>query len=100
MNSSAANNQARLHAVVEGRVQGVGFRYFVVEKAVPLELTGWVRNTSDGSVEVMAEGDHTSLETFLEDLRSGPRAALVMRVQQEWQSPTGEFSRFFIARTG
>ena len=101
MNPSASTPPiSRLHAVIEGRVQGVGFRYFVIEKALPKNLTGWVRNTRQGAVEVMAEGKLSDLQSFLDDLRAGPSSAFVTQVQQEWLEPTGEFSRFFIASTG
>lgn len=87
---------ARLHAVVEGRVQGVGFRYFVEELADALGLTGWVRNRWDGTVEVLAEGERQLLEKLLAGLRRGPRAAYVTDVQVEWQAYTGEFRRFYV----
>ncbi len=93
------SNQVRLHAVVDGRVQGVGFRYFVLEAALPLNLTGWVRNTADGQVEVVAEGDRKALERLLELLRRGPRAAYVTGVNQEWQPASGEFNRFDVRGT-
>ncbi len=89
----------RLHAVVDGRVQGVGFRYFVLETALPLDLTGWVRNTMDGQVEVVAEGQRASLEQLLESLRRGPRASFVLSVNQEWQPASGEFIRFDVRGT-
>ncbi len=91
--------QVQLHAVVDGRVQGVGFRYFVLEAALPLNLTGWVRNTAEGQVEVVAEGDRKALERLLELLRHGPRAAFVTGVDQEWQPATGEFVRFDVRGT-
>ncbi|TMG57453.1 MAG: acylphosphatase, partial [Chloroflexi bacterium] len=52
----------RLHAVVRGDVQGVGFRYYVQRKARQLGLPGWVRNNDDGSVELVAEGERDALE--------------------------------------
>lgn len=98
MTDESNQTESRLHITAEGRVQGVGFRYFVVEKAIPLELKGWVRNTSQGAVEVVAEGKRAALEALLEAVRSGPRGAYVTHIQQEWLKSTGEFSRFFIAR--
>jgi acylphosphatase len=88
------NELARFHAIVEGRVQGVGFRMFVVENATSLGLTGWVRNRYDGSVEVLAEGDRQTLGKLLNALHIGPRASQVTNVTLEWQSPSGEFPRF------
>jgi acylphosphatase len=90
----------RLHATVEGRVQGVGYRAFVEQNAYSLRLTGWVRNRWDGSVEVLAEGEHQDLETLLAVLYRGPRAANVSNIQVEWQIATGEFDRFSVRMTG
>lgn len=92
----AEPDASRLHAWVEGRVQGVGFRYFVVENATALELTGWVRNTLSGQVEVLAEGPRGALEQLLELLRRGPRSAFVTDVRQEWGPASGEFSYFTV----
>lgn len=89
----------RLHAMVEGRVQGVGFRYFVEETAISLGLQGWVRNRWEGSVEVVAEGQRASLEKLLAALQRGPRAAFVSNVETEWLPSTGEFSRFYVRST-
>jgi len=85
---------SRLHAIVEGRVQGVGFRAFVIDCASRLHLTGWVRNTWNGEVEVVAEGNQRDLSSFLDLLREGPPAAVVTQVNQEWQTYSGEFTRF------
>jgi acylphosphatase len=93
------NQYSRLHAIVEGRVQGVGFRYFVQEEAVKLDLNGWVRNRLDGSVEVTVEGDSEALKKFLAALHRGPRASIVNHVQVEWQTHTGEFTHFYIRMT-
>lgn len=66
-----------LHVRVSGIVQGVGFRWFVRERARRLGLSGWVRNLPDGSVEVVASGDDGQLELFKEELRRGPPGAAV-----------------------
>jgi len=66
---------------VFGRVQGVGFRYSTEAKARDLALVGWVRNRSDGSVEIVAEGDRESIGLLLEWCRSGPRSARVENVE-------------------
>ncbi|OGO31990.1 MAG: hypothetical protein A2136_05805 [Chloroflexi bacterium RBG_16_54_11] len=86
--------KSRLRAKVVGRVQGVSFRYFVLEQAESLDLTGWVRNMWDGSVEVLAEGLHQNLEELLTALRVGPPMAKVANVEVEWQSYLGDFSDF------
>lgn len=95
----AESQHSRLHAVIDGSVQGVGFRMFVLEHARALNLTGWVRNTYDGRVEVTAEGEHASLEHLLEKLRLGPRSAFVTEVDKEWQPATSEFTTFEVRRT-
>lgn len=86
----------RLHAIVEGRVQGVSFRYYTTVTAHQLSLTGWVRNRTDGTVEVVAEGDKVHLSQLLEFLRQGPPAALVRDVRIDWAQATGEFAHFDI----
>jgi acylphosphatase len=88
-----------LHATIEGHVQGVGFRNFVLTTAINLDLTGWVRNTPDGDVEVLAEGPRPVLELLLEALHHGPRSAFVTAVRSEWQTPTGEFEQFSVRPT-
>lgn len=88
----------RLHAYIEGRVQGVGFRYFTEKRANLYGLTGWVRNLPDGRVEVVAEGDEELLKEFLEDLKKGPPLARVDRIEIYWEEPTGEFHDFYIRR--
>lgn len=87
-------DQTRLHAIVEGRVQGVGYRAFAIRKAEELGLTGWVRNKWDGSVEVVAEGERSTLDKFVAALFVGPASAYVTRITPEWLAATGEFARF------
>ena len=74
----------RVHLVIHGRVQGVGFRYFVVRRAAELGLAGWVRNRADGAVEVEAEGGRDALETLVEAARRGPQGARVLAVDESW----------------
>ncbi len=86
-----------VHALVQGRVQGVGFRFFVQRQALALGLTGWVRNLDgDASVEVMAEGPQADLEMLLAELRRGPRMASVEGVEASWREATGAFQGFEI----
>ncbi|MGA3103899.1 MAG: acylphosphatase [Terriglobales bacterium] len=68
--------------VVRGRVQGVGFRWFVEREAHILEITGWVRNNPDASVEVLAVGTRDQLSGLRSRLREGPRAARVDAVEE------------------
>jgi acylphosphatase len=86
--------QARLHAVVQGRVQGVSFRYYTQKRANELNLSGYVRNRWDGTVEVVAEGPHAELEELLSFLHTGPRAAFVTGVDIQWKSADGSFDGF------
>ena len=90
----------RLHANIQGRVQGVGFRYYVLECANRLALTGWVRNRFDGSVEVVAEGIQIKLDTLVEALQRGSRSSNVSGVDQQIIAATGEFEQFSIRTTG
>ena len=90
----------RLHAIVEGRVQGVGFRFFTQENAVRLGLTGWVRNRWNGAVEVVAEGLREDLEKLLKAIARGPRVGTTRDVQFDWLEATGEFSGFRVKMTG
>ena len=88
--------KARMRAIVKGIVQGVGYRFFVEDRAYELGLTGYVRNLPDGTVEVVAEGDKEVLELLLEHLRRGPRSARVTDVEVERGEATGEFKDFRI----
>jgi len=93
------NLDERLHAIIQGHVQGVGFRYFVQGKATGLGLTGWVRNRWDGSVEVLTEGKRTELESLLGALYRGPRGATITSIDSQWQEATGEFLDFQVRMT-
>lgn len=88
--------QRQLHAVVHGRVHGVGFRDFTQRRAAELGVTGWVCNQPDGTVEVTAEGDQATLEQLIAQLWRGPSSARVVRVETDWHSPTGRYSGFSI----
>jgi len=87
----------RIKIKVEGRVQGVFFRAHTQEKASSLGLTGWVRNTEDGGVEAVAEGDKKELEALISWCHKGPPAAKVFKVDVEWQTATGEFRGFRVS---
>lgn len=93
------SERAALHCVVYGRVQGVGFRFFVVDEAEQLGLVGWVRNRPDGrSVELWAEGPRSALERLQDRVRVGPPGAWVERVECTWVEPTGSYPDFSIRR--
>jgi acylphosphatase len=85
---------ARLHAQVYGRVQGVNFRYYTQREANARQLTGWVANRSDRSVEVVVEGDKRQVEKMLAFLQRGSPSARVDRVETQWSDATGEFNHF------
>ena len=87
---------ARLLLRVKGRVQGVGFRFATRDEASRLALGGWVRNTADGDVEVVAEGATTRLQRLATWCHVGPRGALVTAVDEHWLAYTGEFDSFRI----
>lgn len=94
-----SKEDVRLHLVVQGRVQGVGFRYYVSENARDLGVTGWVRNTFKGEVEIMAEGPREQLESLLEQVQQGPSLATVTHIKSEWLDAQGKFSQFSIAHS-
>lgn len=76
-----------LHVRVTGLVQGVGFRWFVREKARRLGLAGWVRNLPDGSVEVAATGDPGQIDLLIGELKKGPPGAVVDQIQPQSVPP-------------
>ena len=87
-----------VHCIVSGRVQFVMFRDFVTRKARHLALIGYVRNQSDGTVEVIAQGVRENLEKLLEHLKRGPLLAHVANVAIEWRNPTERFDSFELIR--
>jgi acylphosphatase len=91
---------ARLEAVVSGRVQGVGFRWFVVKEAGRIGLGGWVANQADGTLRCVAEGPRPALEALLAALREGPRGAVVASVSEDWLPATGRFEGFGVRSSG
>lgn len=86
----------RLEATVRGRVQGVGFRYFVVRRAMELGIVGWVANDADGSVVLVAEGPPAALDALEAELRVGPIGAVVEAVDAVRMVGTGRLERFRI----
>jgi acylphosphatase len=82
--------------IVRGRVQGVGFRWFVEREAHILGIAGWVRNNADGSVEVLAQGTRDQLSGLHWRLREGPRAARVDAVEAAPARPTANITSFRI----
>ncbi len=95
-----ATDLVRLEATVHGRVQGVGFRYHVLRRAMELGLTGWVANEPDGSVRCRVEGPRADLATLLEALETGPEGAIVERVVTAWGPATGTLGPFSVRSGG
>jgi acylphosphatase len=89
-------SQERLHGIVRGDVQGVGFRYFLIRRAQALGLEGWVTNRDDAAVEFVAEGSRRDLEQLERAAREGPRMARVTGVEVSWSRATGGLDRFDI----
>ena len=83
------------HYVISGRVQGVGFRWFVEREAAQTGVTGWVRNCENGDVEVMATGTPEQLRSLRQKLQQGPRAARVDHVSES-QAPLLQATSFRI----
>jgi len=86
----------RIHGFVSGRVQGVGFRYFIQQTANEIGITGWVKNTYDGKVEFMAEGTEGQLKLFQRYLSRGPASADVRDLTVDERTATGEFQSFHV----
>lgn len=92
--------KARAHIFVSGYVQGVFFRDFTQTCALSHNLTGWVRNTRDGRVEVIAEGEKRDIEELIAELNEGTPSSIVENVDVNWEDYTGEFSDFRIILAG
>ena len=86
----------RVTVTVTGRVQGVGFRYFAVHVAKEYGLIGQVRNTREGGVEAVAEGEQSALDSFVEALQRGPYSARVEDSSVLWTEPLNEFTGFLV----
>jgi len=84
--------------LIKGDVQGVGYRFFAQRAAARHQVTGYVKNCDDGSVEAWAEGPADNIEAFKHDLATGPRFANVVQVEEMTHDPTGDFSSFRIER--
>ncbi len=91
-----ASEKEQLHAIIHGRVQGVNFRYYTMQEANSLGLTGWVRNLRSGQVEVLAEGRRPALDRLHGFLQRGPSSARVNRVDVQWGLAEGSFRSFNI----
>jgi acylphosphatase len=91
--------KARAHVFVSGIVQGVFFRVETRNEAMQRNVSGWVRNTSDGGVEAIFEGEKEDVEQLIDFCRRGPPSARVTKIDVQWEEYTGEFRAFTIQRT-
>ena len=91
-------NRTRMSVIYSGRVQGVGFRYTTKTVAMGFDVTGTIRNLSDGRVEMLAEGDREELEQFRQAIRDSGLEGFIRDEQVSWPSATGEFRGFEIVR--
>ncbi|NQV12801.1 MAG: acylphosphatase [Parcubacteria group bacterium] len=81
---------------IKGKVQGVFFRVSAQEKAQELDLMGWIKNKTDGTVVIEAEGEEQRLQELINWCQAGPEYAKVDDIKVEWQTPTGKFKDFTI----
>jgi len=88
---------ARLQVHFSGHVQGVGFRYTVQRLALGFDVTGWVKNLSDGRVEMLIEGERGELEAFQAAIPNAGLRRFIRDTQSDWSDGTGEFRGFEIA---
>jgi acylphosphatase len=86
--------ETRAHLFIQGKVQGVSFRYFTVQEAKSRNLTGWVRNLWDGRVEVIINGNEEAVKSMVEWCEHGPPSASVENVDISWEEPAAEFTNF------
>ena len=81
---------------ISGRVQGVGYRYYVVQKAIELQIAGWVKNTKSGGVLINVQGKNSELETFIDFLWIGPTRSRVEKISKYKMPILIEFDKFEI----
>lgn len=91
--------KTRAHVFVSGMVQGVFFRVDTRSEATKRNVTGWVRNTSDGKVEAIFEGEKRDVEQLIDFCRRGPPSAHVTKIDVQFEEYTGKFKDFKIQRT-
>ena len=94
--SSQLQDILTVNMVIIGKVQGVGFRYFVFRQAQELGIKGWVSNKSNGDVEALAQGEKADLEQFLAKVKEGPSFSRVEDVSLNWVKETEQYFGFEI----
>ena len=82
------------HLRIHGKVQGVGFRFFATRVARRLGLKGWIENLRDGTVEALVEGEPTSIDEWINEIKEGPRYAEVTKIDQERREFSGKLGDF------
>lgn len=87
---------ARAHVYIQGRVQGVFFRATTRDKALALDVKGWVKNCPDGSVEAVFEGKKETVEKLVNWCRKGPEGAFVNHIDVHWENCLSEFNKFSV----
>ncbi len=87
----------RIHVYIEGIVQGVGFRFYVKNKAEESDVSGWVKNLSDGRVEIVAEGSDEALDTFVRSLQKGRLGNHIDGMEIIKEPGSGHFRHFYIS---
>jgi len=95
----ASSIEARIHIVVTGRVQGVGFRYATVDAATRIGVRGWVRNTREGKVEIVAEGSRAAVGKLVDWCHHGPALARVTAVDWSEAAANEELHGFQVRPT-
>lgn len=88
--------RARVQITVHGKVQGVFYRDYAKKQADQQGITGWVKNTSNDTVEIVAEGEKMKLREFIVHCQTGSPLAKVTKIDYEWQEYTGKFKEFYI----
>ncbi|MFN3491388.1 MAG: acylphosphatase [Anaerolineales bacterium] len=98
MENENPNEVIRVHIIVKGRVQNVGFRAHVEYHALQIGLLGWVRNVDKDSVETVAAGPRDKRERFVDIVKKGPSMARVDEAQVEYEKPLGELTGFHVKK--
>lgn len=95
-NSTIEKQFSRARIFISGKVQGVFFRQNARQKAKELEITGWIRNLTDGRVEAVFEGEKENIEKMIDWAKKGPIWAKVEKLEVFWEKYQGEFNNFEI----
>jgi len=98
--TNSVDEFVQVHLTVEGRVQAVGFRAFTQKTAVINNITGWVRNRRNGTVEVVAEGKRNDLKAFIQIIQRGPFPGTTRKVTINWIETLTNYPNFRIRMTG